>query len=128
MRPPFHVTELIQGTSDYCVFLEDLAEDLESTLCVIRWGDTSSNPCYIIDRQEHLKRRFGPWIDLVPYSEALVNVIAAYDLFLGMDPFDPPQDNQETAEDIISQFILSVDNPEYFEFSSAGSYLAHRDH
>jgi len=115
-----HIEDLIQGPFDVQLYLIDLSEFLEGTFCVIS-RTNKGDIHYIRNRIKYAIKRFGPWINKLPESEASFHLNQAYETLVDL------LDIKEKAEFCLHEHILAVGDKEYFEFCSVDSYLDKRD-
>jgi hypothetical protein len=68
-------------------------------------------------------------IPSMPTYEAAWHILDAYHMFLtDIDPNQPHSEIEDTAEEILSEHILTVPDPEYFaEVWGMRSYMKQRD-
>lgn len=122
-----HVTELIVGPPDVRAYLADLADFLEGTFCVIARAGKSSDRRFIRDRIKYAKEHFGPWIDVVPYSEAACHLDDAYDTIIHLLDYKKSAEEIECeAEECLWEHIHFVRDEEYFQWTGAGPYAGEK--
>lgn len=86
-------------------FLEELVQDLDSTLSMI-FGAGKISPSFIKSRQNYLKRRYRHLIDYIQSDVGIFHVIPAYDNFQELLYFcDSPEDRKREAEEIWQEHI-----------------------
>lgn len=66
------------------IFLDSLLEDLEGTLHVIAHAGHYENIPFIRQRQEQMKKTYGPWMDHLESDVAVFHVIPAYQEFMDL--------------------------------------------
>ncbi|MCJ7816797.1 MAG: hypothetical protein MUP55_02975 [Candidatus Aenigmarchaeota archaeon] len=61
-------------------FLEQLADDLQSTFLVIAYAGYEKNRKYIRERQADLEREYGPFLEHVDSDAGTLRTIPAYEI------------------------------------------------
>jgi hypothetical protein len=62
-------------------FLEELADDLQSTFLVIGYAGFEKDRKFIKGRQAELKKEYGPFLECVVSDAGILRVIPAYEIF-----------------------------------------------
>lgn len=74
-------------------FLEELAEELEGTFCVIAYTDQGKNREYIRDQQKYFFDKYDRFLNHVDTAVGMYHIVPAYDIFENLLDGDPT-DNQ----------------------------------
>lgn len=103
-------------------FLEDLAEELEGTFCVIAYAGHETNIPFIIERQRYFKNKYLRYLKHVDSDIGIFHILPAYYILRDLlKDCKDPQKIQEACEECLNEHINIGDYPR-FEGSPFESY------
>jgi hypothetical protein len=87
-------------------FLDDLSEDLESTLLVIAYAGHETNLDFIMERQNQFKKRYGPYMNRLLSDVGTTMIGPAYDGFQSLLDGNPtPIEIARRAQDCLEEYL-----------------------
>jgi hypothetical protein len=90
-------------------FLEELAEELESTFHVIAYAGHETNLRYIRERQSYFSRKYGRFIARVISDTGEFHIVPAYDTLQDLLNDNPSSDEiRQAAEECLAEHLNIV--------------------
>jgi len=88
-------------------FLEELADALEGTFCVIAYAGYENNFEFIKERQRHFKKKYGGMLSYVLADVGIFHIIPAYNELQDLLYGDPsPAEIREMCEDCLNAHLV----------------------